>query len=142
MKTATHEDFIPRHEARGSSDRAFGLVSAALFLLIALGPLRWGRPLRAWALVPGACLLLIAIFRPGWLRILNRLWKQFGLFTGRVVSPIVTTALFFLVIAPTGVLFRLFGRNPLRLGFDVNAGSYWIERHPPGPQPKTMTNQF
>jgi hypothetical protein len=37
---------------------------------------------------------------------------------------------------------RAFGKNPLRLGFDREAASYWIPRTPPGPDPKTMNDQF
>jgi hypothetical protein len=54
----------------------------------------------------------------------------------------VTGLLFFLVVTPTGFLFRLLGKDPLRLAFDAEAGSYWIERRPRGPSPESMRNQF
>jgi hypothetical protein len=50
--------------------------------------------------------------------------------------------LFYLVVTPTGFLFRLLGKDPLRLALDAGVGSYWIERRPPGPLPETMSNQF
>jgi hypothetical protein len=37
---------------------------------------------------------------------------------------------------------RIAGKDPLRLRFDRQAKSYWIERHPPGPDPDSMKNQF
>jgi hypothetical protein len=58
------------------------------------------------------------------------------------VNPVVTGLLFFLVVTPTGFLFRLLGKDPLRLAFDAETRSYWIERRPPGPAPETMRNQF
>ncbi len=65
-----------------------------------------------------------------------------GLLLGRVVSPIVMALLFFLVVTPTAFLFRLLGKDPLRLAAEPRAGTYWIERRPPGPPPDTMANQF
>ena len=37
---------------------------------------------------------------------------------------------------------RATGKDFLRLRMDKNAKSYWIERAPPGPPPKSMKNQF
>jgi hypothetical protein len=73
---------------------------------------------------------------------LNRLWLRFGLLLNRIVSPIVLGFLFYAVITPTGMIIRRAGRDPLRLQWDANAASYWIERRPPGPAPETMSNQF
>jgi hypothetical protein len=50
--------------------------------------------------------------------------------------------LFYLTVTPTGLLMRLFRKDPLRLRFDPEAKSYWIERQPPGPAPETMRHQF
>jgi len=61
---------------------------------------------------------------------------------GRVVTPVITALLFYLVVTPTGFLFRLWGKDPLRLALDTGVQSYWIERRPPGPPPETMSNQF
>ena len=49
---------------------------------------------------------------------------------------------FYLVITPFALLFRLRGKDSLRLHFDKNAGSYWVPRQPPGPEPESMANQF
>jgi hypothetical protein len=35
---------------------------------------------------------------------------------------------YYLVITPTGLLMRLFGRDPLSRKFRRGAGSYWIRR--------------
>jgi hypothetical protein len=50
--------------------------------------------------------------------------------------------LFFVVFTPNPLLMRLMRKDPLRLGWDASASSYWIHRHPPGPEPETMRNQF
>lgn len=58
------------------------------------------------------------------------------------VLSVLLAILFFLVIAPIGLLLRLFGRDVLRLRRDPAAASYWIPRRPPGPAPDSMKSQF
>ena len=137
-----HEDFARKQESRGSSDRAFGIVFAAFFALVALSPLRAHHPIRWWALPVAGLFLLVGLLKPVWLRPLNKYWTKLGLLMGRIVSPVITAVLFFGVVTPTAIVFRLFGKDPLRLSHDAEARTYWIERRPPGPAPETMTNQF
>jgi len=50
--------------------------------------------------------------------------------------------LFFAVITPMAWIRRALGNDPLRLRFDREARTYWVDRQPPGPPPETLTNQF
>lgn len=137
-----HEDLSREEQVEGSSDRSFGLVFAVVFLLIAAWPLWSGATPRWWAAGVAAIFAGVAMLRPTLLAVLNRLWLKFGILLGKVVSPIALGILFFGVLFPIGVLMRLTGKDPLRLKYDANAHSYWIERKPPGPAPDSMTNQF
>lgn len=139
---STHEDLGRHLEVKTSTDRAFGLVFAVVFLIVAAWPLLDEGSPRWWALGVSAALVLISLVAPGVLRPLNRLWTQFGLLLQKVVSPIVLGAILFLVVTPVGVLMRLTGKDPLRLRREPAARSYWIERSPPGPEPSTMSQQF
>jgi len=142
MSTALHEDLGRKQEGRGSSDRSFGIVFAILFTLIGLWRMRIHQPPQWWALGLGGLFLMVALARPVWLQPLNRAWTKLGWLISRVANPVVTGLVFFLVVTPTGFLFRLLSKDPLRLAFDAEAGSYWIERRPPGPSPESMRNQF
>jgi len=73
---------------------------------------------------------------------LNRMWTWLARALNKIVNPVVTAALFYLVFTPVGVLMRLTGADPLRLRFDKGAKTYWIEKQPPGPPPETMARQF
>jgi len=126
----------------GSSDRTFGLVFAAFFLVIGLLPLLHGHVLRIWALLLAVAFLVVAMISPVILSPLNRLWTRFGLLLHSIVSPFALAILFYGVVTPTGLLMRLFGKDTLRLRPDKNAASYWIERTPPGPEPDSLKNQF
>src|SRR6266852_5855696 len=137
-----HEDLSREQQVEGSTDRAFGLVFAGAFLLIAGWPLFHGETPRWWALGVAVVFAIIAIWKPALLAVPNRLWFKLGLLLGKVVSPVALGILFYCVVAPIGVLARLAGKDPLRLKLDSGANSYWIPRKPPGPPPDSMINQF
>lgn len=137
-----HEDLNREQAVEGSSDRAFGLVFAAVFLLIACWPLLHREPLRWWALGAAVIFATVAWLKPKLLAGLNRQWIKLGLLLGKIVSPIALGILFYGVLTPVGALMRLTGKDPLRLKLDRAAKSYWIPRRPPGPPPDSMTNQF
>jgi Saxitoxin biosynthesis operon protein SxtJ len=137
-----HEDLTREQYVEASSDRSFGLVIAAVLLLVALGPLRHGHTPRWWALALAAMFALVALAKPALLARLNRLWMRLGILLGKVVSPIALGILFYGVLTPLAVVIRLTGKDPLRLKLDRGADSYWILRKPPGPPPDSMTNQF
>lgn len=137
-----HEDLSRDQVVEGSSDRSFGLVFAAVFVIIACWPLFYGETPRWWALGMALAFAAVAIWKPVLLAGLNRLWIKLGVLLGKIVSPIALGILFYGVLTPIGALVRLSGKDPLRLKLDPGAGSYWISRTPPGPPPDSMTNQF
>jgi hypothetical protein len=142
IRDALHEDFGRKQESQGSSDRAFATVFAIFFALVGFSPLRTHHTMRSWAFPVAGLFLIVGILKPVWLRPLNKYWTKLGLLMGRIVSPVITAALFYAVVTPTALLFRILGKDPLRLSRDPEARSYWIERQPPGPAPETMANQF
>ena len=139
-----HEDLRRRAVTRGPSDRNFGLMFASVFLVIGLWPLWKGQPVRVWALALGGVFFMVSIGFPLLLHDLNRLWTRVGLFLGRITNPIITASLFFLVFVPAGFVLRLLLRDkdPLRLCYDQEGSSYWVQRKPPGPASETMLDQF
>lgn len=124
------------------SDRNFGLVFAALFLVVALLPLYRGGPIRWWSVALGACFLISALFAPWSLRPLNFLWYKLGLLLHHVVNPIVMAVLYFGAVVPMGLLLRALKKDLLHLRFDKTAESYWIRRESPAPPPGGMSKQF
>jgi len=139
---ATHERLAVHDSVKGSSDRSFGIVFAAVFTIIALWPLLAGAEIREWSLAIAVAFAGVALLRPGLLAPLNRLWFRFGLLLNRVVSPVVMALLFYLIITPFALGMRLAGKDPLRLKYDPKVPSYWIPRAPPGPAPETIKNQY
>lgn len=138
----THEDFRRSSAFHGGSDRSFGLVFAGVFAAIALWPfVHQNRP-RLWALALGIAFFLVALVDAPLLNPLNRGWAKVGQLLSKITNPIISGLMFFLLFTPAGLLFRILGKDPLRLKFDKAASSYWLARQPPGPAPETMRNQF
>ena len=121
-----------------SSNRSFGIVFFIVFLLIALYPLINTGEFRLWSLIISFIFLILGILNSRILTPLNKLWFKFGIFLGKIVSPIIMGIIFFFVVTPIGVLMRIFGKDILNLKYNNNK-SYWIEKT--GPKSK-MKNQF
>ena len=126
----------------GSTDRNFGLVMAGFFAIIGLWPLFQSGTVRGWAMAVAGVFAILAFLRPQALAGLNRAWMAFGNLLNRIVSPLALGVVFVLTVWPVGFLMRLAGKDPLRRRYDPAASSYWIPRQPPGPDPKTLNNQF
>lgn len=137
-----HEDLSREQRVEGSSDRSFAVVFVVVFLIISLWPLWSGGTPRGWAAGVAAVLAAVALLKPAILAPLNRLWLRFGLLLGKIVGPIALGVVYFLVLAPIGILARVLGKDSLRLKPQPAATTYWKPRQPPGPAPQSMNRQF
>lgn len=125
------------------SERKFGVLFTVVFALLT-AYLAWkAQPLIAI----GACAVLAAGFgvvtlvNPAVLAPLNRAWFALGLLMGRIISPIVLGAMFFLLITPVAVMARWFGRDELRLK-PQEVNSHWRERSDAVAAAESFKNQF
>ena len=122
--------------------RRFGLTIGSLLLL--LGALLFWRHHRGAALLfasPGGFLLILAGVAPLLLKWLHGPWMILSLALGWVMSRILLTIAFFLIVTPIGLLQRLFGKRPLEIGFRTGPTSYWQPR-PAQPPPADYEKQF
>ena len=121
-----------------SSNRSFGIVFFVVFLIIAIYPLTHSGDLRLWSVIISITFLVLGLLNSKILTPLNKLWFKLGIFLGKIISPIIMGIIFFLVVTPTGLIIRLFGKDVLNLKYNKNK-SYWIEKK--GPK-SIMKNQF
>lgn len=125
-------------EIKIGSNRSFGIVFCIVFLIIALYPLTNIGEIRIWALIISICFLILGLINSTLLTPLNKLWFKFGIFLGKIISPLVMGIIFFLVVTPIAILMRLLGKDLLNLKFSNN-NTYWIEKNEPKSK---MKNQF
>ena len=120
------------------SNRSFGIVFFIVFLLIAIYPLINQGEIRVWSVLISLLFLILGIINSKILTPLNKVWFKFGIFLGKIISPIVMGVIFFLVVTPIAFLMRILKKDLLNLKYNKNS-SYWIERTDPKSK---MKNQF
>ena len=120
------------------SNRSFGLVFFVVFLLISIYPFLKDGNIRIWSLIISLIFLVLGLLNSNLLSPLNKLWFKFGLFLGKIISPIIMGIIFFLVVTPIAVIMRLLKKDLLNLKFKENT-TYWINKS--GPKSK-MKNKF
>ena len=121
-----------------SSNRSFGVVFFVVFLLIAFYPLTNQADIKIWSLIVSLIFLSLGLLNSKLLTPLNKIWYKFGIFLGKIVSPLIMGLIFFTVVTPIAFLMRILKKDLLNLKFNKNS-SYWIEKS--GPESK-MKNQF
>ena len=104
----------------------FGILFFIFFLIIGLYPLKSIGVIRIWSVILSLVFLIITIIRPNLFTFLNRSWIQFGIFLGKIISPIVMGLVFFFVVTPIGILVKILKKDVM--GLKRGASSYWINR--------------
>jgi hypothetical protein len=111
--------------------RKFGLTVGGVFAALGLVMLARGKAHFPWFLAPGMVLLALGAALPKALKPVYIAWMGLALALGYVVSHVVLTLFFFLVITPVGWAARLLGKDFLRLKPDRQAPTYWLPRERP-----------
>jgi hypothetical protein len=115
----------------------FGILFFIFFSIVGIYPLKSGGVIRVWSVVLSLVFLIITIIRPNLFTFLNKLWIQFGILLGKIISPIVMGLVFFFVVTPIGMLLRTLKKDVM--GLKRGASSYWINRED---KAQTMEKQF
>ena len=97
---------------------AFGLGSARLTVVGVLAGL-------------GALALFFSLVAPRANRFLYVGLSILAFPIGFVLSYVIMGTLYFLIIGPIAVFFRLFGRDSMHRRYDPDAPSYWTDASPP-----------
>ena len=121
-----------------STNKSFGIVFFVFFLIIAFYPLIHNSDIRYWSLILSLIFLTLGLVNSRILTPLNKLWFKFGIFLGKIISPIIMGIIFFIVVTPIAIIMKVFNKDLLNLKFNNNK-TYWIEKT--GPKSK-MKNQF
>jgi Kef-type K+ transport system membrane component KefB len=109
----------------------------ALALAVLSSILRWrgilSTPTWRIALLVLALLSLAAWFFPRCFRAYYRASTRFGFWLSLLLARVILLLVFFAVITPLGWIFRLSGKDALRLKRSGNAITYWSPANPNSP---------
>ena len=107
----------------------FAAVVASLFGLI----LPWLLDL-GWRSAPWVIAIVFFVWgfvAPNTLRPFYRLWMRFGFVMNFFVTRIVLGVVFFIVLLPYGLVFRLRGKDPMHRKWNHDSHSYRVPSHKP-----------
>ena len=116
-----------KNDIKISSNKSFGIVFFIFFLIVSIWPKLNGNEINYWILALSIFFLVLGLLNSKILTPLNKLWFKFGIFLGKIVSPLIMGTIFFLVVTPIGLIMRLLGKDLLNLKFNAKK-SYWIEK--------------
>ena len=123
--------------------RKFGLVVGGVLLLLGGWLLFRHRPAWPWFLTPGAVLVVLGLIAPRVLKGVYIAWMAMAFMMGLVVSAVILTLFYFLVITPIALGGRLLGKDFLSEKLDPQAKSYWRPRDRSGPcRPSDYEQQY
>lgn len=110
--------------------RNFGLSVGGVFCLLAVFFFipKWQKHWFWWLLIPGVPLVALGLVAPRALKWANVVWMTAAMTLGAMISAVVLTLLFYLVVMPIGMAARLAGKDFLSRKLNVTGASYWILR--------------
>jgi hypothetical protein len=120
------------------SNRSFGIVFFVVFLLIGFYPLLNEGNLRIWSVIISIVFFILGLLNSKILTPLNKVWFRFGLFLGKIISPLIMGIIFFFVVTPIGIFLRIIKKDIINLKFNSDK-SYWIKK---SKIKSKMKNQF
>ena len=120
------------------NNRGFGILFFIVFIIISIWPLLNAGDLRIWSLLIAFIFLILGLLDSKFLNPLRRIWIKFGELLGKIISPIVLSIIFFLLVTPIGILMKILRKDLLNLRFTKDK-TYWTKR---SKDLGSMNNQF
>ncbi|HEX9730953.1 MAG TPA: SxtJ family membrane protein [Thermoanaerobaculia bacterium] len=113
--------------------RKFSWVVGGVLLLIAAvlwyrDPASGAAPVLGWI---GAALIAAGTLVPLALKPLYYAWMSLAVVLGFVMTRVLLTVFFFLVLTPFALVFRLVGRDSLHRRLDRQSSTYWLDKEYP-----------
>ncbi|MDP2362196.1 MAG: hypothetical protein Q8M94_00350 [Ignavibacteria bacterium] len=105
-----------------------GLTVGVVLILISL--LLWylGKASFMYFSISGGLLIILSFIAIPALRPFHKLWMMLALLMGFVMSRVILTFLYYLVLTPIGLLAKVVGKKFMPLSFDKSASTYWEKR--------------
>lgn len=111
--------------------RSFGILVGAVLAVIGAWFIYRGTrsPVPASLLLVGIVLIIAGLVRPRLLATPYRLWMKLAELLAVIMTTLILSVVFFLIVTPIGIVRRLMGADPLRRRAEP-ADSYWTDYTP------------
>ncbi len=111
--------------------KKFGLTVGGVLIVLAIAA-QWKIWWSEWTVFgvafSGTALFAAGMFAPRSLRTVHRVWMSFAIILGSIVSRIILSLIFFLILTPVALIARMTGKTFLPGLKKDTPGSMWIQR--------------
>ena len=108
--------------------RKFGLTVGIVLAAIGILLFYFEKSSAIYFTIIGGLLILLGILLPQLLKPINKVWMGLAIVLGFIMTRVILTTLFYLVITPIGFLAKIFGKKFMLLKYDKSAKTYWEKR--------------
>lgn len=135
-------DQINNIESGKKDLRNFGIIMAVALSLI--GSYLFWKESNYYPHIFGIAVafLLLGLLLPVVLKPVHKVWMTISILLGWVMTRLILSVLFYLLVTPMGLLFRLFGKRFLNTKIDKDAESYWVMREESASKKEDYERQF
>lgn len=110
--------------------KKFGFLIASVFVLIGvIIPFFKDRSFNPYLSAIAVILFLLAVVIPAALTPLYTVWMKLGKILNRINSFLILSIIFYALVTPIGIIFRMFKDNSKKFAYKTNADSYWIKKN-------------
>lgn len=108
--------------------RKFSYLVGGIFILVSIFLLWKDSSSFNIILSIGVALVLLGLIVPIILKPIYLIWMVFAVILGWIMTRVILTIVFYLVVSPIGLISKLFRKNFLDLSFRTNSDTYWNYR--------------
>ena len=122
--------------------RKFGITVGIILMMIA-GFLFFNKIESIQMLLTiGIVLFLLSVLIPGFLKPIYWVWMIFATIIGWIMTRVILSLLYFLIVTPIGLISRIFGKQFLELKWNKSSNTYWNYRSVSVPEKNRYEKQF
>lgn len=122
--------------------RKFGLTVGGVLVIIAGFLFYFVRPSAIYFATVGVILILTGLVYPRILKPFNKVWMGLAIVLGFIMSRVILTIFFYLVLTSISFIARIFGKKFMVLKYDKSAKTYWEKRSIIQKKPIDYERQF
>jgi len=110
--------------------RKFGITVGAVLVLIGFAFQFFGNNYSFYMIIGtiGAVLIFFGVIYPNILLPLHKIWMSLAVVLGFIMTRVILSILFYLIVTPIGFIAKLTGKDFLDLKIEKDKESYWHKR--------------
>jgi hypothetical protein len=122
--------------------KQFGITIGTVLVLLGIWFVWRGKEGSYYLLISAVVFFALGFTLPLLLKPVQKLWMSLAILMGWLVTRVIITILFYLVVTPIGILAKLCGKEFLDTKLDKSVDSYWIQRRHTSSDKQRYEKQF